>query len=75
MTQVHTGDEPLFLTTREGKIHAQRGVTDKPDAVLGGAPKLVICVLSGRLELASALKPDSAFRAVERRWLGSDPRR
>ena len=62
VTQVHTGDEPLFLTTGEGKIHAQRGVADKPDAVLGGAPNLVICVLSGRLELASAVKAGLRFQ-------------
>ncbi|HWF57316.1 MAG TPA: helix-turn-helix domain-containing protein [Candidatus Dormibacteraeota bacterium] len=52
--EVRTGDEPMVIETVDGKVTARRGTVSDPDAVLVGPPRLVIGVLSGRIELAEA---------------------
>jgi DNA-binding HxlR family transcriptional regulator len=52
--EVRTGDEPLIIETVEGAVLAHAGTTQHPDAVLTGPPRLVMGVLTGRLDLASA---------------------
>lgn len=48
--ELRTGDEPLTLTTREGRVEARPGAAEKPDLVLEGAPPLVIAALLGTVE-------------------------
>jgi DNA-binding HxlR family transcriptional regulator len=52
--QIRTADEPMIITTGEGKVHARRGTASNPDATLAGPPLVVIGALSGRLTLAEA---------------------
>jgi DNA-binding HxlR family transcriptional regulator len=52
--QVHTGGEPMLIETVNGQAHAHPGEAADPDAVLTGTPQLVIGLLSGQLELATA---------------------
>jgi DNA-binding HxlR family transcriptional regulator len=53
--EVRTGGEPMVIETAEGRARTRPGPAEHPDAVLTGTPDLVIGVLSGRLDLASAL--------------------
>ncbi len=59
--EVRTGDEPMVLETVEGKIRARRGSAENPDAVLTGPPRLVIGVLSGRVNLDDARREGLEF--------------
>src|SRR5579875_2746781 len=52
--ELRTGDEPMTVETIEGRVVARRGASSHPDAVLTGPPRLVIGVLSGRLDLEEA---------------------
>jgi DNA-binding HxlR family transcriptional regulator len=52
--EVHAGGEPMLIETAGGRARTYPGEAADPDAVLRGTPRLVIGVLSGRLELAAA---------------------
>jgi DNA-binding HxlR family transcriptional regulator len=52
--EVQAGGEPMLIETVDGGARTYPGEATDPDAVLRGAPQLVIGVLSGRLELAAA---------------------
>jgi DNA-binding HxlR family transcriptional regulator len=52
--ELRTGDEPVVLRTVEGRVRMRRGSAERPDAILSGPPKLLIGVLSGRVDLATA---------------------
>ena len=53
--ELRTGDEPpVVVETVEGRIKARRGSAPDADAILTGPPRLVIGVLSGRLDLEGA---------------------
>jgi DNA-binding HxlR family transcriptional regulator len=68
--EVRTADEPMVLTTSQGKIRARPGTAQHPDAVLTGPPAVVIGALSGRLNLDDArrqgLQIDGDLAAVRR---------
>jgi len=49
-----TGDEPLTVETVDGSVRTRPGSTVRPDAVLIGAPRLVVGVLTGKLDLEAA---------------------
>ncbi|MGI8562181.1 MAG: winged helix-turn-helix transcriptional regulator [Candidatus Dormibacter sp.] len=59
--ELRTGDEPMVLQTVDGKVEARRGRAEKPDAIIGGPPRLLIGVLSGRLPLKKALSRGLEF--------------
>lgn len=48
--ELRTGDEPLTLTTHEGRIEARPGAAQNPDLVLDGPPQLLIAALLGTQE-------------------------
>ena len=54
--EVRTGDEPMVIETTDGRIRTRAGPADHPDAVITGKPVLVVGVLTGRVDLASARK-------------------
>ena len=59
--EVRIGDEPMLIETVNGKIRARRGSAENPDAVLAGAPNLVLGVLSGKISVASARAKGMSF--------------
>jgi DNA-binding HxlR family transcriptional regulator len=52
--EVRTGEEPVVIETADGHARTRPGGAEHPDAVIAGAPQLVVGVLSGRLDLAAA---------------------
>ena len=52
--EVHTGDEPMIIETVHGAVRARPGRAVDPDAVLTGSPRVVIDLLTGRVDLAEA---------------------
>ena len=53
--EVRIGDELMVIeTVGDGAVRARPGAAEKPDAVLDGAPHLVMGVLMGRLPLTAA---------------------
>jgi hypothetical protein len=51
----------MVLETVDGKIRAHRGSAENPDAVLAGPPRLIIGVLSGRVDLDDARREGLEF--------------
>ncbi len=52
--EVRTGAEPMTIETVNGAVRTRPGAARTPDAVLTGAPPLVVGVLTGRLGLEEA---------------------
>ena len=52
--ELQTGDQPIVIETRDGAIHTRLGPAENPDATLTGAPKPILGLLLGLLELANA---------------------
>ena len=52
--ELRTGDEPMVVETVDGTVHARPGPAEDPDAVLTGPPRLILGVLTGKLDLADA---------------------
>ena len=52
--EIRTGDEPMVVETRDGRVKTRRGTVERPDAVLTGRPGLILGLLSGRLDMAEA---------------------
>jgi DNA-binding HxlR family transcriptional regulator len=52
--EVRTGDSPIVIETRDGAIHTRLGEADSADATLTGAPRPIMGLLLGRVELADA---------------------
>src|SRR5712692_509385 len=52
--EVRTGDQPMLVETVDGSVRARPGHAEHADAVLTGTASLVLCVLTGRLDLAEA---------------------
>jgi DNA-binding HxlR family transcriptional regulator len=53
--EVRSGEEPVTVeTVGDGTVSARAGTAAQPDAVVTGAPELVIGLLVGRLSLAQA---------------------
>jgi len=52
--QLNTGDHPMYIETVDGGARSHPGTAERPDAVLTGAPALVLGLLTGQLELDEA---------------------
>jgi DNA-binding HxlR family transcriptional regulator len=52
--QLHTGDQPIVIETRDGMIHTRLGPADSPDATITGPPKPILGLLLGLLGPADA---------------------
>jgi DNA-binding HxlR family transcriptional regulator len=52
--EVRTGGEPIVIETTDGRARTRPGSAEHPDAVMAGTPRLVVGVLSGRVDLATA---------------------
>ncbi|HEY3726744.1 MAG TPA: helix-turn-helix domain-containing protein [Solirubrobacteraceae bacterium] len=51
---LQTGDQPIVIETHDGAIHTRLGKADSADATLTGAPRAILGLLLGLLELADA---------------------
>jgi hypothetical protein len=54
MIELRADAEPMTLETVGGGVRARPGSADHPDAVLTGAPQLIVGLLMGRMDLARA---------------------
>lgn len=52
--ELRTGDQPMTIETVGGAVRTRLGVAQHPDAVVSGTPRLVVAVLTGKLDLADA---------------------
>jgi DNA-binding HxlR family transcriptional regulator len=52
--EVRTGDEPMVIETVDGAVRARPGRAERSDAVLAGPPRVVIDLITGRLDLRKA---------------------
>ena len=52
--ELRTGDQPMLLETTGSGVRVQPGSAEHPDAVLTGSPELIIGLLAGRIDLATA---------------------
>ena len=52
--EVRTGDEPILIETVDGKVQARPGRAEHPDASVTGTASLVLGLLTGKLDLATA---------------------
>jgi DNA-binding HxlR family transcriptional regulator len=68
--EVHTADQPMVIETLEGGVRARPGVAEHPDVVLTGRPGLILGLLFGQLDVATAkkrgLKVEGSVRAIRR---------
>lgn len=75
--ELHTGDQPIMLEARDRTIHTRLGTADNPDATLIGAPRPIMGLLLGLVELADAEQMGVTFRGdpavLERLRAGSSP--
>jgi DNA-binding HxlR family transcriptional regulator len=53
--EVRTGEQPVLIEVVNGAVHARLGKASDPDATVSGAPPLVVGLLSGEIDLATAL--------------------
>jgi DNA-binding HxlR family transcriptional regulator len=51
---VRTGEQPVVIETIDGEVRVRLGTASDPDATVTGAPKLVVGLLSGELDLTTA---------------------
>jgi DNA-binding HxlR family transcriptional regulator len=54
--ELRTGDEAMLIETIDGRVRARPGKADHPNAVLSGSGSQVIGLLTGRLDLAEAMR-------------------
>jgi len=52
--ELRTGDQTMLIETADGAIRTRPGRAEHPDAVLTGAPHLIVGLLVGRLPLEQA---------------------
>lgn len=52
--ELHTGDQPIVIETRDGTIHTRLGPADSPDATLTGPPAPIMGLLLGLLQPVDA---------------------
>ena len=52
--EVQTGDQPMIIEARDGRLRARPGSADSPDAVITGPPRVVIGLLLGNFDLDEA---------------------
>lgn len=52
--EVRTGDEPVLIETVDGTVRARPGRAEHPDATMAGPASLILGIVTGRLDLATA---------------------
>jgi DNA-binding HxlR family transcriptional regulator len=52
--ELHTGDQPIVIETRDGTIHTRLGTADNADATITGPPTPIMGLLLGLLQPADA---------------------
>jgi len=60
--ELRTGDEPLVIETLEGTVRTRSGSAPNADAVLTGTPRLIVGVLTGKIDLAAARKAGLKYK-------------
>ena len=72
--ELRSGTESVTFGASAGELQIQVGRTDDPDAVLEGSPEVLVCVVTGRVELDDAIARGLTFagdRLMLRRLLPS----
>jgi DNA-binding HxlR family transcriptional regulator len=68
--EVRTGESPMLIETVDGAVRTRPGPAEHPDAVLSGAPHLIVGLIAGKLALEDAvargLKCDGDPEALSR---------
>jgi DNA-binding HxlR family transcriptional regulator len=52
--EVRSGDESVILETVDGAVRVRPGSAENPTAIMTGSPELIIGLLAGRIDLATA---------------------
>jgi DNA-binding HxlR family transcriptional regulator len=52
--ELQTGDEPIVIEAREGRVETRLGAAADPDVTVAGEPTPILGLLFGRLDLARA---------------------
>lgn len=52
--ELHTGDQPIVIETRDGTIHTRLGTADNADATVTGPPTPIMGLLLGLIQPADA---------------------
>jgi DNA-binding HxlR family transcriptional regulator len=52
--EVRAGGEPVSIETGDGEVHVRQGTASDPDATVTGTPAVVLGLLTGSLDLATA---------------------
>lgn len=52
--EIDTGDQPVVLRTVDGRVSVRPGTVPEPDLALTGAPPVVLQLLTGECDVASA---------------------
>jgi DNA-binding HxlR family transcriptional regulator len=60
--EVRTGDEPMLIEAKHGKVRSRPGAAAHPDAVISGRPGPILGLITGRLSLAEARKRGLEFK-------------
>ena len=75
--ELRTGDEPIVLGTRDGRIETRLGAASDPDATMAGEPTPILGLLFGALDLdaakAAGVELTGAPAALERVRAGRLP--
>ena len=53
--ELRTGDQPMLIETADGGVRVRPGAAKHPDLLLTGSPEVIIGLLVGRIDLATAL--------------------
>lgn len=59
--EVRTGEQPMVVETVNGKIRVRAGRAERPDAVLTGTASQILGLLTGKLDLAEAMRRGLQF--------------
>lgn len=52
--QIRTGDQAIVVASDRGRVRVRTGVTPHPDAVVSGAPDVVLAVMLGKIGVTAA---------------------
>jgi DNA-binding HxlR family transcriptional regulator len=63
--EIRTGEQPVLIETVNGEVRARPGTVASPDAIVTGTPPLVVGLVSGELDLASARARGLEFEGDE----------
>jgi len=72
--EVRTGDRPIVIEAAAGEVRVRPGSAAAPDAILTGAPDLVLAVLLGRVPLTTARRRGLRLEGDEKALQRLQPR-